>query len=245
MAQHVYATNTLPPFTGGMDRGVQRRLLPVNFEKPVAEEDRVPEIGSRILDGESDLVLAWAVAGASRLIRQGGFTQCAVCHETLQAWMRDSDPVKAWAAARVRLGEIPAVFKQNGYRKREVYAHFTEWAEEYGYRKDRIPSPPQFWERLGQDFPVVLKRKVDSRAIRGITILLGDDGDLDGVDAPANDNCPISEKINNLTSAYNNVAAAGLHKKPGTNAYVDETGCEVWGEELDMAVRQGKRVAKH
>jgi hypothetical protein len=35
VAQHVYATNTLPTFAGGMDRGVQRRLLVATFNRSV------------------------------------------------------------------------------------------------------------------------------------------------------------------------------------------------------------------
>ena len=70
VAQNVFATNTLPSFKGGMDRGVQRRLLVLTFNRTIPAEQRVERIGQRISEEEADLLLAWAVAGASQLIRQ-------------------------------------------------------------------------------------------------------------------------------------------------------------------------------
>src|SRR4029077_11019547 len=45
VAQNVFATNTLPSFKGGMDRGVQRRLLVVTFNRTIPENERVANIG--------------------------------------------------------------------------------------------------------------------------------------------------------------------------------------------------------
>src|SRR5439155_11136313 len=64
-AQNLFATNKLPPFQGGMDRGVQRRLLVIPFNRTMPMEDRIENIGRRIDEEEGDLLLAWAVDGAS------------------------------------------------------------------------------------------------------------------------------------------------------------------------------------
>lgn len=48
VAQHVYATNTLPTFAGGMDRGVQRRLQVLVFNRVIPEEERIEHIGLRV-----------------------------------------------------------------------------------------------------------------------------------------------------------------------------------------------------
>jgi phage/plasmid-associated DNA primase len=45
VAQHVFAINTLPSFSGGMDRGVQGRLLVVTFNRVIPREERVEHIG--------------------------------------------------------------------------------------------------------------------------------------------------------------------------------------------------------
>ena len=52
VAQHLFATNNLPVFAGGMDRGVQRRLLVVQFNRMIPTEERVERIGQRIAEEE-------------------------------------------------------------------------------------------------------------------------------------------------------------------------------------------------
>ena len=41
VAQHVYATNNLPSFKGGMDRGVRRRLMILSFNRVIPVQERV------------------------------------------------------------------------------------------------------------------------------------------------------------------------------------------------------------
>src|SRR5262249_22562009 len=67
-AQHVYATNQLPPFRGGMDAGVKRRLLVVEFHRTIPPNERIYGIGARIAREEPDLLLAWAIEGAQRVL---------------------------------------------------------------------------------------------------------------------------------------------------------------------------------
>ena len=47
-AQHVVNANSLPPFKGGMDRGVLRRLTVVPFNRVIPEEERIRDLGKRI-----------------------------------------------------------------------------------------------------------------------------------------------------------------------------------------------------
>ena len=44
VAQNVFATNTLPSFKGGMDRGVQRRLLVISFNRTIPRNERVADV---------------------------------------------------------------------------------------------------------------------------------------------------------------------------------------------------------
>ena len=48
-AIHVYATNALPNFQGGVDAGVERRILVVPFNLTISKEDRVPDIAQKII----------------------------------------------------------------------------------------------------------------------------------------------------------------------------------------------------
>jgi phage/plasmid-associated DNA primase len=87
IAQNVFATNALPSFKGGMDKGVQRRLLVISFNRTIPEDGRVENIGLRIADEEADWLLKWAVAGASRVIRQRAFTIPPSSKIALRDWL--------------------------------------------------------------------------------------------------------------------------------------------------------------
>ena len=100
-AQHVFACNQLPTFQGGMDRGVLRRLMPIVFNRTIPEAERLPGIGQRVAEEELDLLLAWAVEGASRLLERGRFPELASSKEALAEWAQSADPVLGWLEERV------------------------------------------------------------------------------------------------------------------------------------------------
>lgn len=126
VAQHIFATNTLPPFQGGMDRGVQRRLLVITFNRVIPIEERVEAIGRRIASEEADHLLAWAVQGASRLIRQRNFTIPPSSKVALTDWILGADPVLAWldecAEVKPVIGGWPSI------TSRAAYEQFHAWA---------------------------------------------------------------------------------------------------------------------
>ena len=72
-AQHIFATNAMPAFQGGIDPGVLRRLLILEFNRVIPSEERDGKL-ERLPIEHADEFLAWLVDGASRYIRQGGFT---------------------------------------------------------------------------------------------------------------------------------------------------------------------------
>ena len=122
-----------------MDRGVQRRLLVVPFKRTIPMGERIESIGRRIAKEESDSLLAWAVDGASRLIRQHNFSIPVSCKEALTDWIFGADPVLAWISECVDVrpidNHLPAV------ATRAAYKHFHSWALEEGYRKGKMGGP--------------------------------------------------------------------------------------------------------
>ena len=100
-ALHIFATNRLPSFRGGIDRGVQRRLLLLPFDRTIPPAERIPHLGRRVGKEEPDLLLAFAVNGASRLIANGGFTELPSSRRALRDWIGLADPVLAWLEAIV------------------------------------------------------------------------------------------------------------------------------------------------
>jgi phage/plasmid-associated DNA primase len=148
VALNVFATNVLPSFRGGFDRGVLRRLLVLVFNRVIPVEERIENIGQRVIEEEADLLLTFAVAGASNLIRERNFTVPPSSDVALKDWVRLADPVMGWAAARIRYDKPEAIVKSEAIKSSAVYASFREWALATGYRPEHIPAVNGFVQRL-------------------------------------------------------------------------------------------------
>jgi P4 family phage/plasmid primase-like protien len=148
-AQHVFACNQLPGFHGGMDRGVIRRLMPIVFNRTIPERERVPNIGQRVVAEELDLVLAWAVEGAARLLGRGHFPELASSREALQEWAQGADPVLGWIEDRVSTSGLIAVGEDPPrMTTRDAYDDFKIWAAQEGYAPGGLPSVNTFSQRV-------------------------------------------------------------------------------------------------
>ncbi len=146
VAQNLFAANQLPSFKGGVDRGVQRRLLLITFTRTIPLEERVEDIGKRIAAEEPDLLLAWAVEGASRLIRQRNYAIPQSCHEELLEWVLSEDPIAAWIDACVSV--VPVVNGGPMLATRDVHLRFQNWALAEGYKPEKLPAINGFVQRV-------------------------------------------------------------------------------------------------
>ncbi len=166
MAQHLFATNTLPPFQGGMDRGVQRRLLVITFNRTIPEDERIEAIGRRIALEEADHLLAWAVTGAMRLIRQRNFTTPPSSRVALVDWILGADPVLAWLDACVN-----ADTSARNISTREAYENFSTWAIAEGFHRDKLPAINGFVQRvLANAADLGSKRTSNGRVFLGLRL---------------------------------------------------------------------------
>lgn len=165
MAQHIYATNDLPSFKGGMDRGVQRRLLVLQFNRTIPEDERVEHIGALIASQETDLLLEWAVNGARRLLKQKRFTEPDSSKLALKEWIYGADPVLAWI-------ENEAILDPNAETQpRHAYANFKEWAIAEGYRENTLPAINTFSSRvLASGKEIKSRRTSKERFLVGLTL---------------------------------------------------------------------------
>jgi P4 family phage/plasmid primase-like protien len=159
VAQNLFATNNLPPFHGGMDRGIQRRLLVVPFNRTIPVDQRIENIGRRIAEEEADLLLAFAVDGASRLIRQRNFTVPPSCKQALSDWLYGADPVLAW------LDECVEVRDQSEIPTREAYEEFRSWAVSEGFRTDKLPAINGFVQRVVANATGIEHRRTAKRRL--------------------------------------------------------------------------------
>ena len=56
-AVHIFATNMLPNFMGGVDLGVERRMLVIPFDNTILERERIPNIVDLIVEKEEIISL--------------------------------------------------------------------------------------------------------------------------------------------------------------------------------------------
>ncbi len=165
-AQHIYATNVLPPFHGGFDRGVQRRLIVLTFNRTIPNAEIVANIGARIASEEAGALLAFAVDGAARLLRNGGFTVPPSSHDATREWIFNADPVLAWLENRTEYAQGCAL------DTKQAYGDFKYWAETEGFKGDRLPTANNFVQRvLNQDGRISKKRNAHGRFIVGVRLL--------------------------------------------------------------------------
>jgi P4 family phage/plasmid primase-like protien len=147
-AQHVFACNQLPTFHGGMDKGVLRRLLLLVFNRTIPESERIPHIGQRVVEEELDLVLAWAVQGAARLLARGHFPELASSREAIAEWAQSADPVLGWFEDRVAVGLSVVGEPPSHARSRDAYADFKSWTGTEGYSEHGLPNINNFVQRV-------------------------------------------------------------------------------------------------
>jgi P4 family phage/plasmid primase-like protien len=143
IAQHVFATNSLPSFSGGMDRGVRRRLIVLQFNRTIPTGERVSGIASQIAEEEADALLEWAVRGAARLLRHQRFSTPPSSEAALRDWLSGADPVLAWLEDKCRVDlEAPDI------RTASAYEAFKKWAILDGYRENALPAKNVFTKRV-------------------------------------------------------------------------------------------------
>ena len=116
-----------------------------------------------------DLLLAVAVDGASRLIRQGSFTEPASSLQTLEDWVLSADPIRGWAEASF-LKDIKDVKARTS--SRDAFTDFQSWAVLETGRPTQI-GPNTFSERLkglGDIYGFEYKREANWRGFLGMQL---------------------------------------------------------------------------
>src|ERR1700730_9743517 len=156
-----------------MDRGVQRRLLVVTFNRTIPENERVANIRMRIAEEGADLLLTWGVAGASKLIRQRGFTIPPSSKSALQEWLRGADPVLAWIEACVDVIDPKSPdWDKARIKSAEAHTKFMSWAKREGFRENTLPAISGFAQRLRANRPSIETRHVrEGNFLTGMRII--------------------------------------------------------------------------
>jgi putative DNA primase/helicase len=135
-------------------------------------EERIDGIGKLVSQREPDLLLSWAVGGASRVIRKGCFTIPPSCKQALREWIFAADPILAWIEERVQVDT--SADPQKAITTRAAYNEFRTWAAAEGFKA--LPDINGFVQRvLAADRRIEHRRSgKDGRRFMGMRILPGE-----------------------------------------------------------------------
>lgn len=149
-AQHVFATNTLPSFRGGLDQGLLRRLKVLEFNRTIPQEERIPNLAERILSEEEEAVLSLAVFGLADLASSGWrFCEPRSSELALLAMRRDVDPVAEWIEG-ADVG--PVQEGEPGILASKLHQDCRQYLLNAGYPAIIIPSKRRVTETLKARF---------------------------------------------------------------------------------------------
>jgi hypothetical protein len=166
-AQNIFACNLLPSFRGGVDKAVLNRLYILQFDRAIPKDERIKDLGKRIVAEEMDLLLGLAIEGASRLIRAGGFPHLESAEAELEE-LAETDSVVLWFKDQITRTQLEQVNKDGTrspmrLRTSEMYASYKSWSEANGHDRKSIVHVNVFSQRLRS---LGLKR-VNANGFRG------------------------------------------------------------------------------
>ena len=122
-AGHIFATNVEIQSTDYSDGFWERPLVLVLSRKFRQDPTRVLEASKGIIEAELPAIVAWAIEGAARAQRQGGYTEPGSSRATLLEWRDDNDQVRGFALDRPITGKWSA---------HTLYEEYKEWAKKNG-----------------------------------------------------------------------------------------------------------------
>lgn len=127
-ARFIFNCNELPKDTE-QNLGFFRRFLILRFGVTISEEEKDPELASKIIAEELPGVFNWAMAGMSRLLAQKRFTQSDAVDQLLTDYRQQSDSVQLFLAEE----NYPADPACETPLK-DLYSFYRQYCTDCGYR---------------------------------------------------------------------------------------------------------------
>jgi len=138
---HVFACNDLPGTRDHSD-GYWRRINALKFARQFSPDEQDATLADNIIASELAGVARWALEGAVRMLRNGGYTEPAGSVEDLAQWRLESDQVRQWVAECTVAAE-----RGQWVKSTRLYDAYRDWAKASGLRQVSITK---FGRRLGQ-----------------------------------------------------------------------------------------------
>lgn len=128
LPRFVFAMNNLPRSNGDTSFGLIRRLLIIDFQKIIKEENIDRKLYSK-LETELSGILNLAIEGAKRLLTQGHFTKSTKINNAVKAYEDDINLVKRFVEDNNIVHNESARISNS-----QLYSIFNHWCNEEGLR---------------------------------------------------------------------------------------------------------------
>jgi putative DNA primase/helicase len=122
-AKLVFSANELPSSRDNSD-GFHRRWVIIPFPNKFNDRDLRSQLFS---DSEMSGILNWAIEGAKRLVKQGGFSESKIVRDKVQDYREKSDSVYHFLRERCELGGADDTVK-----KQELYNAYRSACTDWG-----------------------------------------------------------------------------------------------------------------
>ncbi len=145
-AGHIFASNHFPQ-TDDHTPGFYRRWVILNFANTVPDSKKIPNLGAVIAKEELPQVLAWAIIGAEKLVKNGFKLPLPASHDKeMKNWKALKDSVYGF------LSDEDVVEDSPGSRtsRKEVYAAYCAWCRQVGMPAEKYR---EFISRVDQTYP--------------------------------------------------------------------------------------------
>ena len=138
-AVHVFSTNVLPSFKGGVDAGIERRLQVILFSRSIPVDERITDLETKLMAEQGGNVISEAIRHAASVLKNGAYTIPRACKDATEQWMREADPVKNWLEDGGLMRAVPPHVSKHF---NEVYVYFSKDMEEIGIK--HVPGLSRF-----------------------------------------------------------------------------------------------------
>lgn len=98
-ANLIFNANSLPSDVEHT-HGFFRRFLIIDFDQTITNEEKDPNLASKIIAHELPAVLNWIIEGAQRLQKNQAFSDCKKSADILEEYKLESDAVAMWLEER-------------------------------------------------------------------------------------------------------------------------------------------------
>lgn len=158
----VFAGNSKP--RAGMDGGVFRRIVFLDFKTEIPVGERVEKLAKRFNDEMSGIINI-ALKELTGLIRVGKFAESSAMTQAKDEYKIQTDPILAYASEHIEVAEDMMI------PKKYLYAHYKTFCEDSGHM---AMAQKTFLERLNKHRAISEKRKPFSDANLGKGLSISD-----------------------------------------------------------------------